>query len=77
MVSPEAKRQGMRKGSSTLHYLLGDHLGGTAITANSSGSKVAELRYHPWGGTRYTSGATPTSCRYTLRLRSAQRRGVG
>ena len=34
-------------------YLLGDHLGSTSLTANSSGGKVAELRYHPWGGTRY------------------------
>jgi len=31
-------------GSSTVYYLLGDHLGSTSLTANSSGSKVAELR---------------------------------
>ncbi len=46
--------------NSTLYFLLGDHLGSTSLTANSSGGKVAELRYHPWGGTRYTSGTTPT-----------------
>jgi hypothetical protein len=27
-----------------VYYLLGDHLGSTSITANSSGGKVAELR---------------------------------
>ncbi len=60
-----SQRVAMRKGSSTLHFLLGDHLGSTSLTASSSGSKVAELRYHPWGGTRYTSGATPTSYQFT------------
>ena len=48
----------------TLNYLLGDHLGSTAITANSSGSRVAELRYKPWGETRYTYQTTPTTFRY-------------
>ncbi|MCI0551182.1 MAG: RHS repeat-associated core domain-containing protein, partial [Anaerolineae bacterium] len=50
---------------STLNYLLGDHLGSTAITANSSGGFVAEVRYGPWGTTRYTSGTTPTTFRFT------------
>ncbi len=31
--------------NSTLYLLLTDHLGSTAITANSSGSRVAEPRY--------------------------------
>ena len=51
--------------SGTVSYLLGGHLGSTSITANSSGAKIAELRYHPWGSTRYTSGTTPTSYQYT------------
>jgi hypothetical protein len=53
---------------STLNYMLGDHpspglgtgLGSTAITANSSGGKVAEIRYYAWGTERYTYGTTPT-----------------
>ena len=61
----------MRQGSSTVYYLLGDHLGSTSITANSSGSKVAELRYHPWGGTRFTSGTTPTARRFTGQIEDA------
>jgi RHS repeat-associated protein len=55
----------MRTGSSTLNYLLSDHLGSTAITANSGGGLSAELRYKAWGETRYTWGTTPTTLRYT------------
>ena len=58
-------RVAMRTGSSTLNYLLGDHLGSTAITTNSSGVKIAEVLYYPWGGVRYSSGTTPTSFRFT------------
>jgi RHS repeat-associated protein len=59
------QRVAMRQGSSTLYYLLTDHLGSTAITATSAGGFYTELRYYPWGGTRYASGTTPTSFRYT------------
>ena len=58
-------RVAMRTGASTLNYLLGDHLGSQAITANSSGVKSAEVRYYPWGTDRYTSGTTPTTYRFT------------
>lgn len=34
----------MRQGS-TLSYLFADHLDSTAIAADGSGNKVAELRY--------------------------------
>jgi RHS repeat-associated protein len=50
---------------STLYYLLGDHLGSTSITTDSSGALVSELRYKPWGETRYASGTTPTNYQYT------------
>ncbi len=59
-----AQRVAMRKGS-TLSYLLGDHLGSTSITTNTSGALVSEMRYKPWGETRYTSGTTPTQYQYT------------
>lgn len=48
-----------------LFWLLTDHLGSTAITANSDGSYKAELRYKAWGETRYTSGTTLTTYRFT------------
>jgi len=57
-------RAAERKGT-TLYWLLSDHLGSTSITATSSGSKTAELRYKAWGETRYSSGSTPTTFRYT------------
>jgi hypothetical protein len=35
-----ATRVAMRTGSSTLNYLLSDHLGSTAITTNSGGTRT-------------------------------------
>ena len=58
----------MKKGS-TVYYLFGDHLGSTAITADaSSGSRVGELRYKPWGENRYTWGTTYTNRHFTGQL---------
>ena len=58
-------RVAMRE-NGTLYWLLADHLGSTAITADrTSGGKVAEVRYKAWGEDRYTSGTTPTTYRYT------------
>jgi len=43
-----------------------DHLGSQAITVNgTTGAKVAEVRYKPWGEDRWASGTTPTTYRYT------------
>jgi RHS repeat-associated protein len=58
-------RVAMRDTSGALKFLLGDHIGSTSITTNSSGVKSAELRYYPWGGQRWSSGTIPTSFRYT------------
>ena len=55
----------MRVGSSTVYWLLGDHLGSTAVTVASAGIKVSELRYKAWWETRYSYGATPTDYRFT------------
>jgi RHS repeat-associated protein len=51
--------------NSTVYYLLGDHLGSTALTVNSAGAKYGELRYKAFGETRYTFGTTPTSFGFT------------
>jgi RHS repeat-associated protein len=67
----DGQRVAMRqKNASTnvLSFLLSDHLGSTAVTANSGGAKVAELRYKAWGETRpsgYAESATPTTYRFT------------
>ncbi|MFZ2095400.1 MAG: RHS repeat-associated core domain-containing protein [Anaerolineales bacterium] len=55
----------MRTGSSTLNYLLGDHLGSQSITTNSTGSRTGEIRYYPWGTERYIYGTTPTTFHFT------------
>jgi hypothetical protein len=43
-------------GSSVINYLITDHLGSTNVTANADGSLQSEMRYAPFGETRYTSG---------------------
>ena len=48
-------RVAMRK-SGVLHFLLTDHLGSTSVSVDSNGDRVAELRYYPFGGTRYEGG---------------------
>ena len=60
------QRVAMRVGTgATRYFLLSDHLGSTTVTANSSGAFYAELRFKAWGETRYSSGTTPTTLRYT------------
>ena len=46
-------------------YLHADHLGSASVTANASGNKVGELRYKPYGETRYDWGNPSTDKRYT------------
>ncbi len=45
-----------------LRWLLGDHLGSTSYAANGT-TEQGEVRYKPWGSTRYSSGTTPTTYR--------------
>ena len=54
----------MRTGG-TVYWLHGDHLGSASLTTNAGGQKVAELRYLPFGETRWAWGTTPTDRRYT------------
>ncbi len=59
-----AQRVAVSQGG-TVSFLLTDHLGSTALTVNTAGAIVAELRYTAWGETRYSSGTTPTSRQFT------------
>ncbi len=67
-----ASRVAMRKytipQSMTVEYMLGDHLGSTSITTDAAGAKISEMRYKPWGETRYTWTNAPanTSPAYEL-----------
>ncbi len=49
----------------TLYFLLSDHLGGTAVTTDANGNRVTELRYLPYGDTRYNPGSQITTYRFT------------
>jgi len=49
----------------TLNWLLGEHLGSTTVTANSSGTRTGEIRYKAYGASRYTYGTTPTTYHFT------------
>ncbi len=53
-------------------WLLNDHLGSTAITADANGTKTAELRFKAWGESRFTYGSTPTTYRYTGQREQSQ-----
>ncbi len=50
-----------------LSWLLSDHLGSTAVTADgATGGRTGELWYKPWGESRGTPyGVTPTTYRFT------------
>jgi RHS repeat-associated protein len=48
----------------TLYWLLSDHLGSTAVTLSGT-TEAGEVRYRAFGATRFTSGTTPTSYRFT------------
>jgi len=48
-----------------LSWLYGDHLGSTSMTANLSGVVTSRSEYYPWGGTRNTTGTSPTDYAYT------------
>jgi RHS repeat-associated protein len=58
-----SQRVAMRT-SGAVYWLHGDHLGSASLTTDVSGQKVAELRYLPFGETRWMSGTTPTDRRY-------------
>jgi RHS repeat-associated protein len=67
-------RIAMRQGI-TVSYLLGDHLGSTAIAANgTTGALLSEQRYKPWGEQRYPAGASalPTRRQYTGQINDAE-----
>jgi RHS repeat-associated protein len=54
----------MRQGG-TLTYFVADHLGSISVTLDASGTKIGEMKYYPFGNTRYIWGGTPTDRRYT------------
>jgi len=67
----DSTRIAMRVETSTqndVYYLHADHLGSASLTTDAGGNRVGELRYKPYGETRYTWGSTPTDRRFTGQL---------
>jgi len=52
--------------TTSLNYLLGDHLGSTSLVTSDTGTLVTETRYKAWGEVRYTTPATTLPTRYTF-----------
>jgi len=52
----------------TLNWILSDHLGATAVSANADGSWRGEIVYTPFGELRESRGVTLTDYRYTGQL---------
>ncbi len=48
-----------------LYYIIADHLGSTTIVTDSSGNKVGEMSYYPYGSTFSSEGDVPTEKKYT------------
>ena len=45
---------------------MSDHLGGTNVTARGTdGVELGKVLYRPWGETRFSTGTTPTTWRFT------------
>jgi RHS repeat-associated protein len=63
-----------------LRYILSDHpsqplgtgLGSTTVSATGAGVYHSELRYKPWGETRYSDGTTPTQRHFTGQINESQ-----
>jgi RHS repeat-associated protein len=60
-----AVRVGNGSGTAGLSWLLGDHLGSTSLTVDMSAARTGELRYKPYGETRFSYGITPTTYKFT------------
>ncbi len=58
------QRVAMRQGNA-VYWIHGDHLGSASLTTSITGTVVSEMRYTPYGETRYSSGDTPTDQRFT------------
>jgi RHS repeat-associated protein len=56
---------GARGLAGDVFYVLDDFLGSTSLTIKADTLVLTELRYKPWGETRYENGSTQTSFRYT------------
>ena len=59
------RTQDASKAQDDIIYLFSDHLGSTTTTVNASSTEQTKTLYTAFGTERYTSGAAPTSYKYT------------
>ncbi len=52
--------------TTTLTYLLGDHLGSTSLAVDADTGDVVETRYKPWGEVKFTTEDLTLPTRYTF-----------
>jgi len=52
--------------TTTLTYLVGDHLGSTSLAVDASTGDVVQTRYKPWGEVRFTTANATLPTRYTF-----------
>ena len=69
-----AQRVAMRTGGA-VYWIHGDHLGSASLTTDANGQVVSEMRFYPFGETRWVSGTMPTNRTYTGQL--AEPNGLG
>jgi RHS repeat-associated protein len=63
----------MRQANNEVFYLFGDHLGSSSLVVDWQGRKISEMRYAPWGETRWAweldEGEGYTDRLYTSQVR--------
>ena len=59
------QRVAMRMGSAPPLWLLGDHLGSTAVVANTDATQHSRKGYKAFGETRFAAGSLPTRYQFT------------
>jgi hypothetical protein len=59
-------RDDVKGQNSEVYWLHGDHLGSASLTTNITGAAVSEMRYYPFGETRWVSGTLPTDERLII-----------
>ena len=65
------QRVAMRQAGNEVFYLFGDQVGSASLVADWHGDKISEVRYTPWGETRWTwelDGEGYTNRLYTSQL---------
>ena len=60
-----SQRVAMRMGSAPPLWLLGDHLGSTAVVANTNGTQHSRKGYKAFGESRFAAGSLPTRYQFT------------